>query len=105
MPHATRRHAGNPSSATNNSAAPSRPNGHAPTADGHGGRLAASSPPPAAAIALRVPRTRCGPIAISLWFDGPMAVTDLAAALAEANLSSPMLPENRGDPYGIYRFI
>jgi len=34
-----------------------------------------------------------------------MAVTDLAAALAEANLSSPMLPENRGDPYGIYRFI
>ena len=34
-----------------------------------------------------------------------MAVTDLAAALAEANLSSPMLPENRGDPYRIYRFI
>jgi cytochrome P450 len=34
-----------------------------------------------------------------------MAVTDLAAALAEANLSSPMLPENRGDPYPIYRFI
>ncbi|MDQ3643202.1 MAG: cytochrome P450 [Actinomycetota bacterium] len=34
-----------------------------------------------------------------------MAVTDLAAALAEANLSSPMLPENRSDPYRIYRFI
>ncbi|HEV2758592.1 MAG TPA: cytochrome P450, partial [Acidimicrobiales bacterium] len=46
-----------------------------------------------------------GPIAISLWLPGPMAVTDLAAALAEANLSSPMLPENRGDPYRIYRFI
>jgi cytochrome P450 len=34
-----------------------------------------------------------------------MAVTDLAAALAEANLSSPMLPENRSDPYPIYSFI
>jgi len=30
---------------------------------------------------------------------------DLAAALAEANLSSPMLPENRPDPYPIYDFI
>jgi len=30
---------------------------------------------------------------------------DLAAALAEAGLSSPMLPENRPDPYPIYDFI
>jgi cytochrome P450 len=30
---------------------------------------------------------------------------DLAAALAAANLSSPMLPENRPDPYPIYDFI
>ena len=44
-------------------------------------------------------------MSIPLWLPGPMAVTDLAAALAEANLSSPMLPENRGDPYAIYRFI
>jgi cytochrome P450 len=34
-----------------------------------------------------------------------MAVKDLAQALAEANLSSPMLPENRSDPYPIYHFI
>ena len=34
-----------------------------------------------------------------------MAVKDLAGALAEANLSSPMLPENRSDPYPIYSFI
>ena len=34
-----------------------------------------------------------------------MAVKDLAGALAEANLSSPMLPENRSDPYPIYHFI
>ena len=34
-----------------------------------------------------------------------MAVKDLAEALAEANLSSPMLPENRSDPYRIYSFI
>jgi cytochrome P450 len=34
-----------------------------------------------------------------------MAVNDLAGALAEANLSSPMLPENRSDPYPIYAFI
>ena len=34
-----------------------------------------------------------------------MAVQDLADALAEANLSSPMLPENRSDPYPIYDFI
>jgi cytochrome P450 len=34
-----------------------------------------------------------------------MAVQDLADALAEANLSSPMLPENRSDPYPIYHFI
>jgi cytochrome P450 len=34
-----------------------------------------------------------------------MAVQDLAGALAEANLSSPMLPENRADPYPIYAFI
>ena len=34
-----------------------------------------------------------------------MAVKDLAEALAEANLSSPMLPENRADPYRIYAFI
>jgi len=32
-------------------------------------------------------------------------VQDLAAALAEANLSSPMLPENRADPYPIYAFM
>ncbi len=31
--------------------------------------------------------------------------TDLAAALAGAGLSSPMLPENRPDPYPIYDFI
>ncbi|HTJ76929.1 MAG TPA: cytochrome P450 [Acidimicrobiales bacterium] len=34
-----------------------------------------------------------------------MAVKDLADALAEANLSSPMLPENRANPYPIYAFI
>ncbi|MGH9266106.1 MAG: cytochrome P450 [Acidimicrobiales bacterium] len=34
-----------------------------------------------------------------------MAVTNLAEALAEANLSSPMLPENRSNPYPIYHFI
>ena len=34
-----------------------------------------------------------------------MAAKDLAAALADANLSSPMLPENRSDPYPIYHFI
>jgi cytochrome P450 len=34
-----------------------------------------------------------------------MAANDLAEALAEANLSSPMLPENRSDPYPIYAFI
>jgi cytochrome P450 len=34
-----------------------------------------------------------------------MAPNDLAAALAEANFSSPMLPENRSDPYPIYSFI
>ncbi|HEV3398333.1 MAG TPA: cytochrome P450, partial [Actinomycetes bacterium] len=34
-----------------------------------------------------------------------MAAKDLAEALAEANLSSPMLPENRSDPYSIYHFI
>ncbi|MDQ4069329.1 MAG: cytochrome P450 [Actinomycetota bacterium] len=34
-----------------------------------------------------------------------MAAKDLAAALAEANLTSPMLPENRSDPYPIYHFI
>ncbi len=32
-------------------------------------------------------------------------MTDLATRLAEANLSSPMLPENRSDPYPIYAFI
>jgi cytochrome P450 len=34
-----------------------------------------------------------------------MGAQDLAEALAEANLSSPMLPENRSDPYPIYSFI
>lgn len=34
-----------------------------------------------------------------------MAEDDLAAALAGAGLSSPMLPENRTDPYPIYDFI
>ncbi len=32
-------------------------------------------------------------------------MTDLATRLAEANLTSPMLPENRSDPYPIYDFI
>ncbi|MGH9181008.1 MAG: cytochrome P450 [Acidimicrobiales bacterium] len=32
-------------------------------------------------------------------------MSDLTTALAEANLSSPMLPENRADPYPIYAFI
>jgi len=34
-----------------------------------------------------------------------MAEDNLAAALAGAGLSSPMLPENRSDPYPIYDFI
>lgn len=32
-------------------------------------------------------------------------VTDLATKMAEAGLTSPMLPENRGDPYPTYAFI
>jgi hypothetical protein len=36
---------------------------------------------------------------------GDVDPQDLAKALAEAGLSSPMLPENRPDPYPIYDFI
>ena len=32
-------------------------------------------------------------------------VTDLASLMVEAGLTSPMLPENRSDPYPTYAFI